>query len=116
MSQLEKEVTEKIKNVLNFTDDVEVKRSFYTSPTALLYFDRGVSEVGAQKFIEVLNNVHGNIYQAVAIINGCKNIVELVKMDGKKKANELKLKRETKKVVINLFSKLKTGHRKELEN
>lgn len=88
MSQLEKEVTEKIKNALNFTNDVESKRSFYTSPTALLYFDRGVSEVGAQKFIEVLNNVHGNVYQAVSIINGCKNIFELVKKDREKKANE----------------------------
>lgn len=116
--------TKSIDNILSaiqFSNDVDKKRESFLNEFEKSAFDRGIKQVGSTVFMEALNKSNNNVFQALADVNGCKNIFELAEKEQKSRvdmeyiATQKKDDREyisklAKEVAKELSKQFKAGH------
>jgi len=71
-------------NAIEFSNKVDQTRAAFTDEGSKNAFNRGVKQVGAEVFMAAYEKAGNNVFQALAEVNGCKDIIELIQQDERK--------------------------------
>jgi hypothetical protein len=83
--QVDNDTLNGMMNAIEFSNKVDEIRASFTDEASFNVFNRGVKEVGAEAFVEAYEKAGNNVFQALADVNGCKDILELGELDTKRK-------------------------------
>lgn len=82
--QVDNDTLNGLMNAIGFSNKVDEIRASFTDEASFNVFKRGVKEVGAEAFVEAYEKAGNNVFQALADVNGCKDILELGELDAKR--------------------------------
>ena len=88
---IEKNTLNNVMNAIEFSNKVDEIRASFTDETSFNVFNRGVKEVGSEAFVEAYEKAGNNVFQALADVNGCKDILELGQRDRQRNEEKMKL-------------------------
>lgn len=79
--EVNKSSLDNVMNKIAISNKVDEIRASFTDEASFNVFNRGVKEVGAESFLEAFEKAGNNVFQALADVNGCKDILELGERD-----------------------------------
>lgn len=82
--QVDNDTLNGLMNAIEFSNKVDEIRASFTDEVSFDVFKRGVKEVGVEAFVEAYEKAGNNVFQALADVNGCKDIFELGELDAKR--------------------------------
>lgn len=82
--QVDNDTLNGLMNAIEFSNKVDEIRASFTDEVSFNVFKRGVKEVGVEAFVEAYEKAGNNVFQALADVNGCKDILELGELDAKR--------------------------------
>lgn len=82
--QVDNDTLNGMMNAIEFSNKVDEIRASFTDEVSFNVFKRGVKEVGVEAFVEAYEKAGNNVFQALADVNGCKDILELGELDAKR--------------------------------
>ncbi|MEA4937204.1 hypothetical protein SDC9_154193 [bioreactor metagenome] len=81
---VEKSSLDNVMNKIEFSNKMDRIYSSFTDDASKNVFSRGIKEVGHEAFVEAYEKAGNNVFQALADVNGCKDILELGELDAKR--------------------------------
>lgn len=88
---IEKSSLENVMNKIAVSNKEDEIRASFTDEASFNVFNRGVKEVGSEVFMEAYEKAGNNVFQALADVNGCKDIFELGARDRMKNEELMKV-------------------------